>query len=386
MKKVLFFFPHNPMNKNAGCKIRALKLLEYFKNRCTVDLIGLKDWDNWSNGSSLQQNGLVNEIHLVSRKPVKKNPIAYFFKYKLPNSSFQRKIQVKGSIPNYATFHMQSSFNEILRKGQYDFVIISYAYWADLVKGNPFLKGAKTIIDTHDLLSAQHRNDTGIALGKALQDELDRLALFDQIWAISIEEQYFFSQFLNRRVELVPMVFKRPLLKNAVEKNFDLIYVASENENNIKSITWFFNEVYPKLTDKIRICIVGKIAEFVNDCPGLVKIPFTPDLDQYYAQSKIAICPMLGGTGLKIKVVEALSYGLPVVCTSRGVDGMINKLNSGCLVEDEATGFSEQIRLLLADQAFYNKQSSQAAEFFEGAFDQVTGFRKLDQLFNFTNT
>src|SRR3546814_6858906 len=80
------------------------------------------------------------------------------------------------------------------------------------------------------------------------------------------------------------------------------------------------------------------------------------------------MCPMLGGTGVKVKVVEALSYGLPVVCTRRGVDGLPNKSRNGCLVSDEASQFARNIISLLQDQTLYSEQSRLAAELFSSHF------------------
>jgi len=87
---------------------------------------------------------------------------------------------------------------------------------------------------------------------------------------------------------------------------------------------------------------------------------------------------MLTGTGLKIKVVEALSYALPVVCNERGLDGLLNKTNNGCMVTNSETEFAAFIDQLLTDKKMYDKQSELAAEFFKQSFSKQSVYSKLN--------
>jgi glycosyltransferase involved in cell wall biosynthesis len=288
---------------------------------------------------------------------------------------------VRGAIPNHATFYTQVCFNKVLKGNKYDFIIISYAYWADLINGNELLNGAKTIIDTHDFLTSQHQKDKDFLLGASIQEELRRLSLFDEVWAISNDEQFVFSQFLKNRIRLVPVIFDEPDQAIQLNKEFDLIYVASDNHNNRNSINWFFTEVYPLLPKGLSICIIGKITDHLPQELVVTKVPYAEDLSQYYHKAKVSICPMLAGTGVKIKVVEALAYGLPVVCTQRGVDGLPNKINNGCLVSDDPDEFARNITALLTSETFYNRQHTYATEHFKSAFEADSSMELLDNCF-----
>ena len=78
---------------------------------------------------------------------------------------------------------------------------------------------------------------------------------------------------------------------------------------------------------------------------------------------------MLSGTGIKIKVIEALSYGIPVVTNRRGVDGLVNKKENGCLVSDDPKIFAEEITRLLKDEIFYNQMRDNAISYFKNNHD-----------------
>ena len=90
---------------------------------------------------------------------------------------------------------------------------------------------------------------------------------------------------------------------------------------------------------------------------------------------------MLSGTGLKIKVVESLSYGIPVVCNERGVDGLLSKINNGCLVSNNPNEFASFIEKLLNDEKYYNKISGEGKNFFAQSLDETIVFKKLDYFF-----
>ena len=90
---------------------------------------------------------------------------------------------------------------------------------------------------------------------------------------------------------------------------------------------------------------------------------------------------MLTGTGVKVKVVEALAHGLPVVCTTRGVDGLPNKTLNGCLVTDDAAQFAQNIVDLLTDASFYNQQSARATITFNTGFSTQVVYKQLDKAF-----
>lgn len=385
MKRVLYAFPYNPITLHSGCQTRAYTLLRYFKDRgMKVDLISRQgDWERISpeGMEAIRNSGLVEKAWFWFRKPLKKNPITYFFNYKLKELLFKLKLKpVKGAVPNHVNSYSQQLFNDILQHNSYDYIIISYIYWADLIKNNPYIGQAVTILDTHDFMSSQHQRDKGFRLGPALGDEVRRLSLFDQVWSLSQEETYFFGQFVKGETWFHPVVVEKapPAAADTPEK-FDLIYVASDNRNNMISCEWFFNQVYPLLPATIRICVIGKITAHVpSGLKNVTLVPFAASLSEYYDQSRVVLCPMLAGTGVKVKVIEAMSFGLPVVCNNHGLDGLPNKSSNGCLATENPAEFAAYIQQLLNDPVFYAQQSAFAAACFKNNFSEEIAYRQLD--------
>ena len=388
--KILYFFPDNVGQQTAGNKTRAVQLLKYFKQRgYQVDFASLKH-ETADKGTEqetinfLLDNKLADNVYLLPRKPGKDNPVFYFLRYKIWNLIYYLfAYPLKSNIPNFLTLSLKHAFEDVLKKNVYDHIIISYVTCDKLVADRSLLKGAKTIIDTHDLITAQFKHKTGFNLGATFQDEISRLNNFDEVWAISHEEQYVFGQFCKSNVRLVPLMIDLDHLtaKPITAKKYDLIYVASDNIHNKRAADWFFEKVYPLLPVEISICVIGLINRSIPEKYKIERIAYAESLDEYYVASKIALCPMISGTGVKVKVVEALAHGLPVVCNLRGTDGLPNKRLNGCLVSDDPAVFANNIITLLGDQDLYATQSALAKQLFNNSFSKSVIYHELDSAF-----
>ncbi len=383
-KRILFFMPDSPVRRDAGNKMRAFKLLEYFASRPNIELdfVSEKNWGGWTETDAINfRNRFPNiGLHVFDRKGNKRNLLSYVFGYKIPEYIRKHKFMVlPPPLPDNNTQLLQSQFNQLLREERYDYIIISYTTWATLVKDNPFTGSARLIIDTHDFITSQIKKKKGFRLGAAFAEEMRRLSYFDEIWSLSVEENYLFRQFTTADHRIVPMMQDQPDLQPEKARKFDLIYIASHNEHNILSINWFFLEVYPLLPPSIKICIIGSIGDHIpENLPNVTKIPFAEDTTVYYQQSRIAMSPMFGGTGIKVKTVEALAHGLPVVSTPDGVIGLPDKTNNGCIVGHNAEEFAAHIMALCNSPALLAQLSRHATSMFNRHFETENGFDIMD--------
>lgn len=373
--KILYFYPENPLLLTQGNNSRANKLLEYFKNRkIEVDFVGEETKDfTIEDAKELAKNKLATRVFMLKAFKRSKNQLKYFFFKSLPRL-------LKGEIKEFDRLKptQLNGFNTIISENNYDFIIISYVYWHKLI-GEIDKKNATLIVDTHDFLTSQYQHKRKFKLGNYFETEVNILNKFDEIFVISIDEKFTFSQFIKKPIHVI--AHGLPAKNTIKNKEIDVIYIASENEHNVAAVKWFFEKVYPQLAKNIKITVVGKITKHVNNYDNVTKISFINDLDDAYASAKIAICPMLSGTGLKIKVVEALSFGIPVVCNERGIDGLLNKTRNGCLVTNNDMEFANNITKLLENSDFYQEISNEAKVFFKETLDSNVVNKKLDEIF-----
>jgi len=380
MKKILLFFPENPLRMDSGNKTRVIELLKYYHHKgFDVDFVSMLDKDfTPENLRQLQDTGWVKRATLIRRKPLKGNLFSYIFKFKLPSVFYKAS-----KISNFVTYNLKKEFDRLLEQNSYDFIIISYVGWANLITNRRLVKNAKLIIDTHDFATVQAKGHKDFSLGTYFADEIEKLNRFDEVWAISEDEFFVFNQFVKRKVKvrLVPFVLPNNFDKAETRPVYDLIYVASDNIHNRNSANWFFERVYPLLDSTLKIAVIGKIGNCIGDYPNVDKLFQVQDLLGYYAKSRIALCPMLSGSGLKIKVIEALSFGLPVVTNTHGTDGLSNKTNNGCLVTDDAAAFAAMIGKLASDESFYSEMRKQAKSFYSAHYDVDENYKKWDAIY-----
>ena len=377
--RILYFYPENPLSFSQGNNSRALSLLHYFKNRnIHIDFVGEESKEFSQDAiNELKSGDLIKNGYLLKKEKKSSNIVKYYLNY-----SFPKKFNSKFKDFDRTKFGYKEQFSKILKDNEYDIIIISYVYWSPLLDN--VTKGTKTkwIVDTHDFLTSQFQDHKKFALDRYFKREINLMQKFDDVWVISNEEKYLFSQFVKSPVSLVTHGLPNNIeTSSKTEKTIDLVYVASENFHNIKSANWFFKEVYPFLSSDIKITVVGKIGNYIPKFENVENLLFVKDLDEVYKKSKIAICPMLSGTGVKIKVIESLSHGIPVVCTERGVDGLLNKTNNGCLTTNDPSLFSDYINKLLNDAEFYKQNHLEAKKFFEDNFDIKKTYNVLDGIF-----
>ena len=109
---------------------------------------------------------------------------------------------------------------------------------------------------------------------------------------------------------------------------------------------------------------------------------YVPDLDQVLARSCAMVSPLRFGSGVKLKVLEALARGVPVVSTSVGAEGIATGPEQGVLVEDDLDRHPQLMQWLTRQHV--NERMSQAARaHFDGTFSEEAVFRRYDDVFGF---
>lgn len=366
--------PDKAVGNQAGNITRLKQLLKYFNEtpELEVDFVSLKDWGGWEEQDIRAfQNEYPNiQLKLISKKN-KGNFLKYLIQYKIP-------YLFKSNSVDMTSLAMRKEFDIIMREKKYDTIVISYAAWGEIIGTNP--TKAHAILDTHDFITAQNKNSKNI--GRSFQDEIKILNKFDEVWSYSVEEEYIFDQFTRpeTKITLIPISFPNRTEAAYQEKSIDVIYVASNNPHNIAGIEWTKTKVFSHLP-QVKIHVFGNICENLSDCNNIKTYGRVDCLDEVYRKAKVAICPMMSGTGIKIKVLEALSYGLPVVTTRRGIDGLLNKKNNGCIVTNDPLDFAQTVLKLLNDENYYREIQSEGIKYFTQHHDLSNEIALLNRTF-----
>ncbi len=136
---------------------------------------------------------------------------------------------------------------------------------------------------------------------------------------------------------------------------------------NIEAIHWFMAEVYPKLREQlpeVTFHIGGKkpgadILQY-NMLEHVTVHGNVPSAPQFMNQYTVMVVPLLSGGGMRLKIVEAMSAGVPIISTRVGAEGIIGEHGENILFAETPDDFITCIRRYMEDNVLRNKISNNA--------------------------
>jgi glycosyltransferase involved in cell wall biosynthesis len=193
------------------------------------------------------------------------------------------------------------------------------------------------------------------------------------------------------RVEVVPTGVDsshfRPL--SVAEAPANALFVgAMSYPPNVAAALWFANEVLPRIRSRradARFVIVGRNPapeiQALAARPGIEVTGLVPDVRPHVAAATVVVVPMVSGSGIKNKVMEALAMARPVVATRLGVEGVAVTAGTHLLVADEAPAFAEAVLRLFADAGERRRLGESGRQFIEAHYTWDACARRYDALY-----
>jgi glycosyltransferase involved in cell wall biosynthesis len=142
---------------------------------------------------------------------------------------------------------------------------------------------------------------------------------------------------------------------------------------NYEAMIWFIEKVYPLVQSEIpdvHLMITGDHAG--KPLPVANNITFTGYVDNIrplIAQSWISLAPIWTGGGTRLKILEAMALGTPVVSTSKGAEGLDVLHGHDILIDDTSEGFAKSVIRLLQDPDLRSKLTINAYQLVSQKYD-----------------
>lgn len=196
-------------------------------------------------------------------------------------------------------------------------------------------KGPRTAILTHDVMSEKLAHRPAAALSgpdpATPEGEAALLSQADMAIAISEPDAVTFRHLLSpssTKVVVAPMSARlRPAPAQLEIERERILFVGSRNPPNIEGLAWFCSDIWPLIRAALpaaELHVCGDAAATLPNPPppGILPRGRVADLSPEYHRAAAVVVPLLRGTGIKIKLVEALAHGRPVVTTPVGMQGL----------------------------------------------------------------
>lgn len=180
----------------------------------------------------------------------------------------------------------------------------------------------------------------------------------------------------------------RPISERTASKNV-LFCGSLDYGPNIDGLNWFGEQVWPEIREKLKdvsLTIVGRNFnrhQFGKWLDG-AEIQLIGEVDNvlpYYHSAAAAICPLRMGSGTRLKVLEAMSSGTPVVSTTLGAEGLLEKCAPAISIADSADQFQQAVVKMLSDHLCAERSSQKGREIACFFFDwDVVGKNMINAL------
>jgi glycosyltransferase involved in cell wall biosynthesis len=251
--------------------------------------------------------------------------------------------------------------------------------------------GTRSLIITHDVFHQRYasfasRNIKVTPLVTAAT-ERDALKDFDNIIAITDEDaSVFVSMVPNAKIVTFPAPVN-PVAKtgNATRRgDGNILFIGSKSSHNVDGLLWFLEEIWPGVKQRhpsATLDVVGSVCEEISgQYIGINKHHVVKDIAQVAQHAAFAINPIKSGSGLKIKMLDYLAHGLPIVTSPVGVQGFLRNGSEPFVVCNDAASFCETVDLLLREPDTVRAMSQRCAEY-ATQFSRRSLFDKLDVAF-----
>ncbi len=363
--KILFlsrWFPYPPSN---GSKLRIYNLLRALKSNHEVTLLSFSD-QTQSESEALEVLSICSDLHIVPWREY--NPKSV--RARLGFLSLKPR-----SIVDTFSPEMAEKISTLLKDRRYDLVIasqLSMAAYYPYFKNTPSifeeLEIGLTLPDMYPQMGYKdylRRKITWVKLRHYLAKLFN---FFQAITVVSDKEAEQVSQYFpgRQKVVVIPNCLNVDDYKKVHVKPIPgrLIFTGSfRYPVNYEAMQWFVGRVFPLILQKIpsaHLIITGDHADL--PLPSNQQITLAGHVDDVrplLASSMVAVAPLWSGGGTRLKILESLALGIPVVSTSKGAEGLEVVHGKNVLLADDPLGFAESAVRILEDPGLRDRLSEE---------------------------
>jgi glycosyltransferase involved in cell wall biosynthesis len=233
---------------------------------------------------------------------------------------------------------------------------------------------------------------------RALRYELGVLPAFDQVQVCTPANRDYLLSF---RPELAPKL--RDGLRAGIDTShyefrpdgrepLTMLFIGGfRHEPNRVAVEWFVRQVLPLILQRqprARLVLAGSdppaAHTYADFAANLEMVGYVEDVRDPLARYSVFVCPILSGSGVRVKLLEAFAAGIPVVSTVVGAEGLASRDGEFCALADRPQDFADRVVDLLENPRKAAAMAARARAEVEATWDMakvtarlVEGYREL---------
>jgi len=388
----LFLSPEAPYPLTGGGPLRSASLLEYLSRRYAVHAIVFRQPGDPDPAQAMPP-GRVERLDVVD--------LPFHSRHGFSRAVRNANRLVRGAPPLVDRFSgFAGAIAAAIGENHYEVAIIEH-FWCAPYLPQIRAHAKQVILDLHNIESAWHDSvaaSSGPGRAWALRRfatasvALERkwLPRFDLILATSAADAAIVRQIAeNVPVTLYPNALPEIAAPSRRHEAEQIVFSGNlEYSPNILGIQFFAKSIWPSLRSrwpKLRWKIVGKnpagVARLVEGDSRIVLTGFVEEAITVLAGARVAIVPLLSGSGTRVKILEAWAAGTPVVSTSIGAAGLEGVNGEHFLIADDPGQFEDAVSRLLASAPDRVRLGAAGRQLFEQRYTWPAAWRSLDGIF-----
>lgn len=364
--------------------------------------------------SGLQQTG--HEVHILTmstdKYPVNMEEIPLTYRERTHFQAVRMDTRVR-PLKAFANLFSRDSYNierfispafeeklrELLTTENYDVVLLESLYVTPYVRLIREHCKAKIILRAHNI---EHRiwerlsRATSRPLLKAYLKLLTRrllryeravLSTVDGIAAITEKDAHFFAEYAgNARVQVVPfgIVPEEYIYTPQDGRPVSLCHIGSMDwMPNQEGILWFLEKCWPgvhKVFPDLQLKLAGRNmpAKITGrNWPGVEIVGEVEDARTFISNHPVMIVPLLSGSGVRVKIIEAMALGRTIITTTTGAEGIRYTRGENILIADTPVALYEQIKFCVKHPEACAKIGENARQLIETQHNNLIATRAM---------
>ncbi|MDH4135798.1 MAG: glycosyltransferase family 4 protein [Anaerolineae bacterium] len=382
------WFPYPPDN---GSKIRAFNLIRQMASRHEITLISFSDDLPGHSERKAFLRPYCRQVHIV--------PSIHFNPHRWRAILGALSLTPRFVIDTFSV-EMQQAIEHLTKENDFDVLIAleGTAFYAKDIKGPLKVVDDLQLASWRDAFSGQlglmARLRYGPAWWKFKRMVRQFVDAFDAYVVVSDREREHIEA-------VVPLALSKPsaVIPNGVDwGSYVGDFGAPRPESlvfsgaltffaNLWAMEFFLRDIHPLIKRKrpgVVLRITGKTTgvplEKLPKRDGVIFTGYLDDIRPCIAQSWVSVVPLNIGGGTRLKILEAMALGTPVVSTSKGAEGLEVTPGEDILIADEPTEFADAVLRLLDDQALRAKLAAHGRRLVKERYSWETCAQKLEQL------
>ena len=204
------------------------------------------------------------------------------------------------------------------------------------------------------------------------------------------EKEVLLRELPNLRIEVVPNIHEIHQSGKSFNNRKDLMFIGGfEHQPNVDAVKYFCAQILPSIEEKlngIRFYVVGsKPPEEILklNSENIIVTGYVKDVSPYFENCRVFVSPLRYGAGMKGKIGHSMAYGLPLVTTFIGAEGigLINGKNA--LIADEPDNFAHAVVNLYNDENLWRKLSTNSRDHIASNYSKkIISKKVVNMLFN----